>query len=125
MELLNIHRLDDCTFTNESLREIYQKATNFYFEKALSNNSLELLINNLIAKNTLSETDLIKANRFLKIPVESTNLFCLGFCLFVLELPPLWDIRFDLKQQKVFFTYAVFLLGCTQRVAFAPIYFLY
>lgn len=112
MDILNIDRLEDCTFVNENLREIYQKATNFYFERALSNNSLEILINNLISKNTLSEMDLIKANRFLKISVESTHLFCLGFFLFILDLPPLWDIRFDIKLKKIFFTYAVLLSEC-------------
>ena len=96
---------------NPIIRHIYQKANEYYASRGYNARAIEDIVNKCIGSDSVSQADLMKANRLLKIPAESVSVHFMGYLFFALEWPPYWDIRLDPMKSEVYFLYSVIWKG--------------
>jgi hypothetical protein len=90
---------------------IYQDAHFYFVEKNMPMPNLEEKINQFICSSTIDEKDVFLALKILQVHPDTQKLYFLGFLMFVLELPPFWELFYDVNLEKAFFSFKVRLVA--------------
>lgn len=88
-------------------KEIYEAAHFYFVDKNTSFQALEEQLNKFIASSQIDEKDVFLALKILQVHPDTQKLYFLGYLMFLLELPPFWELTFDAVKDRSYFGYKV------------------